>query len=587
MKLFLTFCAALSVSLSIVHAQNTVVLIEEDYEDATRTLNAGNNGASVTEVADPAVGGTNGTVAAVDLSGSNQWGAVNAIPQSNLALPIASVPGTDTFFGTIDVYIDSANTTFNAGEAQDRFNLIFRFNRGTDDADRVNRTTNRAWESLLMDQWQTITIPQQAIPEVDNTGAPITHVLPIISIRDQGTADGGVEAEPGIAVYFDNFRIDVTVPADDPNLGAPALSFGVLEQSTGPHTRPLTIFNTGTDNALTVTAASFTGANADLFSIDPGDLPLQVDPGTSADLTVTFSPGAATGEFAAEIVLTSNDQGDPTSNVALSATVNEPFQGIEMIINGGFETGDLTGWRDDDRFDYTGEVAHSGNGAAVFTMTGSQEWGEARVLRDDLADATAIVLTPDQIGKRYEYSAWYLRPAEGGPEPNDTIRTIFRWNAKNPQNHTRGLRTVGDIPVDTWIRVTGEGTIPEFDHEGVPVDHVVPLWSFQDVARDGVPGRFMYIDDVSFKIEGIPPLPDLKITEIVVDEEGGVVRITWPSVEGAVYGIDRAETLNDVWLEQVEEYPADAGEQTVWEDSEALGLGEERLFYRVRLLEND
>ncbi|MGI9239780.1 MAG: hypothetical protein ACR2RV_03205 [Verrucomicrobiales bacterium] len=54
---------------------------------------------------------------------------------------------------------------------------------------------------------------------------------------------------------------------------------------------------------------------------------------------------------------------------------------------------------------------------------------------------------------------------------------------------------------------------------------------------------------------------------------------------GLIYGIDRATVLNGVWLEEIEDCPAEEGATITWEDSSALSLGEERLFYLFRPLQ--
>ncbi len=420
--------ALMLASLALSNAQNVVVLIEEDYEDGGGALNAGNPGAMVSQVADPAAGGTNGTVAAVDIGGAGQWGEIRGATQ-NIPLPPAAVPGTDTFVATVDVFIDVPNTTFIVGEAEDRFNLILRFNSGTDNADRVSPASANAWETLPANEWTEVTV-SGTLPDLDNAGAPITHVLPIISLRDQDD-----NALAGTAAYFDNFKIEVSVPDDDPNLGATSLAFGQLVQGEGPHVGNLTLSNSGVLNTLTVAGAMVSGDDVAQFAVTNAIFPFDIAPGATTDLEVTFDPGFAIGVFSAMVDIASNDENDDIVSVVLSAEVLPPFNGEELIINGDFESGDLTAWRDNDRFDFAEMPTHSGEGAAVFNLSGSQEWGEARINGPSppttFDDPQAIEITPEMIGKPYEYSAWYFRPAAGGMATDDTIRTIFRWNKSN------------------------------------------------------------------------------------------------------------------------------------------------------------
>ena len=336
MKILPILTAVLAPFLTLANAQQNVILVEEDFETGGTSVTTGNNGASRTLVADPAAGGTNGTVAAVDLSGSSQWGAFDAAPTRNIPLPLATTPGTDSYVATFDVYIDSANTTFNVGENLDRVNMILRFNRGTDDGSRVEVSSSNAWESIPLDQWVPIT-KEDVIPAVDQDGTPISHVLPIISFRDQGAADGGVEAVAGIAAYFDNFRLEVTIPDEDPNLGAAPVHFGEVVQGEGPFVHTVPISNSGAMNTLTVTGVTLTGANAASFTVTNTVFPLEIGPGETEDVELTFDPGAVTGTFVASLDIASNDQGDPTVSLAVNATVSPPFEGLELIVNGDFE----------------------------------------------------------------------------------------------------------------------------------------------------------------------------------------------------------------------------------------------------------
>ncbi len=510
----------------------TLVIADENFDSAPESdngLNAGNANVSVTTTAgDPTASG-HGNVGSVDIEPGGRWGEVRAQTQ-NIAIPVQSVPGLDTFTATLDVYIPDA-TTFTA---TDRIGIILRWNGSNTNNNRIFQ----AWDSFAPDTWETITLTG-TLPLNGGDGQPLNSVVPIISFDDNPA-----DAAPGIAAHVDNFQLSVTSADDDPNLGAPSgLAFGELIKDEGPFVRILTLSNTGASNLLTITGATLAGANPGTFSLPDGAFPLQIAAGTSETIEVTFAPGGNLGLYEATIDLASNDQNDPSVMVPLTATLIPPFSGGELIINGDFELGGLAAWRDDARFNHVSDPVHAGTGAAEFNLAGGAQWGEARLNTTSppatLGDSQALEISEEMIGKKYEYSAWYFRPAAGGMAEDDTVRTILRWNKSNASNHTHGTLTVGQMPTDTWVQVTGSGVIPELGGDGLPTTSVMPLWSFQDVGSNAVGGEVMYIDDVSFKIEEPPPPPRVRITDVSLDGEN--LKISWESEAGTSYRL-RSET---------------------------------------------
>ena len=506
----------------------TLVLADEDFDNASESgngLNGGNGNVSLTTSnGDPTDSGR-GNVGSADISPGGRWGEVRAETE-NIAIPVESVAGTDTFTVTLDVYVP-ADTTY---AATDRLGIILRWNANNTNNNQVFRT----WDSFAADTWETITLTG-TLPENGGDGAPLASVLPIISFDDNPS-----DAVPGVAAHIDNFRLEVSTADDDPNLASPAtLNFGELIEGEGNGTRVLQLRNSGTSNTLTISSATLGGADSTSFSFPEGSFPLDIAPGAAEEITFTFSPSSGVRTYAADLELTSNDPNDPTYEIILSGTVLPPFDGEELIINGDFELGSLVGWRDDARFNYVTEPTRSGTGAAEFNLAGGAQWGEARLDTTTppatADDSQALAITEDMIGKEYEYSAWYYRPAANGMAPDDTVRLLLRWNKNNTNATGIDIRAVGDIPVDTWTEVSGRGTIPEVGGDGLPTTSVVPLWSFQDVGSNGTGDEVMYIDDVSLKIEAPPAPPRVIITDISRDGEAMTIR--WESEAGMFYRI--------------------------------------------------
>lgn len=192
-----------------------VTILNQADWDGIDDLNDGNNGASVTEVVGVgAPAGSNGAVAAIDLSGGNVWGAVNP-PSNTILLPSGSVPGTDTFEASLRVFVPSSTTL----TGTDRISLIVRSNN----VNAGNTNTQRVWNTITPDTWTTISIPATTIPELDNGGNPVTGLTPIISFFDRTDA-GNAEAGAGVAAYIDDWSFSVTTSVPEPSTSVAGLA---------------------------------------------------------------------------------------------------------------------------------------------------------------------------------------------------------------------------------------------------------------------------------------------------------------------------------------------------------------------------
>lgn len=213
----------LVVSLLATISSYGVTILSQANWDGIDELNDGNNGAAVAEVSGAgAPAGSNGTVAAIDLSGANVWGAVNP-PGNTIDLPAGVLPGTDTFTATFRLYIPST-TTFTG---TDRVNLIVRRNNtnGNGNAWAVNNN----WDSLAADTWHTISM-SQTIPEFETDGiTEVTGLTPILSFYDR-TDVTNTEAGAGTAAFIDDWSFSVTTSGvPEPSTGlASLLGMGLL-----------------------------------------------------------------------------------------------------------------------------------------------------------------------------------------------------------------------------------------------------------------------------------------------------------------------------------------------------------------------
>ena len=119
---------------------------------------------------------------------------------------------------------------------------------------------------------------------------------------------------------------DSPIPADEvkpgPNITVfPRKRLGELDAAIPTFTDTITIRNTGTDNALTISEVNFTDGDSALFTVD--EAPTTIPANGSADITFTFAPAGETGAFAANLEIKSDDVDaeDQTLTVEVQATI--------------------------------------------------------------------------------------------------------------------------------------------------------------------------------------------------------------------------------------------------------------------------
>ena len=116
--------------------------------------------------------------------------------------------------------------------------------------------------------------------------------------------------------------------------------FGTLPvNATAPLTRIITVRNTAENNPLILTAGTFSGPDAALYTLTE-TFPITLIPGESAPLPVTFTPGVAMGAFSATLNLASNDASSPSIPIGVPALLY--LSGDEILTNGGFEAAPAT-----------------------------------------------------------------------------------------------------------------------------------------------------------------------------------------------------------------------------------------------------
>ncbi|MEM7385933.1 MAG: LamG-like jellyroll fold domain-containing protein, partial [Verrucomicrobiota bacterium] len=180
---------------------------------------------------------------------------------------------------------------------------------------------------------------------------------------------------------------------DDPNLTLnSAGDFGELTADAGEQVKQLTLANTGASETLNITTAELTGPEQDHFTFT--ELPDSLAPGESAEITVTFNPRGNEGFFSAAILVTSDDSGNASQEIKLSARVPkasgllahfpmDETEGDTMIDNSGN--------------DYHGRYVAANGGAFTLGQTGLAG-GTSVLLEDGGVDGAGYGLVESTVG---------------------------------------------------------------------------------------------------------------------------------------------------------------------------------------------
>ena len=248
---------------------------------------------------------------------------------------------------------------------------------------------------------------------------------------------------------------------------------------------------------------------------------LNVSPGNGtlvagAKTTVTASLNNAAnalpiGTYSASLLF-SNQTTHVTQTRAFTLTVKSS----ELVQNGGFETGDFTGWTlvNDDGYDYvdnrdaTGDSAHSGSYFAAFGQSSS----------DGICTISQTV--PTARGTSYLLSFWWeVTSFYGNPAtPNEFLAT---WNGTTQMNPF-------NTGVTSW---TNQRFILTATNSNTTV-----LFGFTD------DNSFLCLDDVS--VVPIPPA-----VSQVLSATNNQLRFSWNAVTGLVYQVQyTTNLLSGPWL---------------------------------------
>ena len=380
----------------------------------------------------------------------------------------------------------------------------------------------------------------------------------------------------------------------DPQIStADAIDFGETEVAV---TEMLEVQNLGATQALAVSSYTITGADAAKFSVvGPASIPA----GGSEDVSVTFTPSGTVGAFSAQLEIATNDPGQATTIVALSATepLNEGFlAAYDSVIatdHGGgtgplpynsildtaatfdttnsspFDFGLVTG---DATFEFILEGNPVDGGRNGFLGVGENTTFS---LRYEQWDDTG------QLGFTHAGVADYVFTPEDGQDvtsPETPTHIAYRWQS---------LDTIMSLYVNGELAGTNVGSAVEMptglgllgNNAGGTEGMLGTIYRVTvydtDIGEDNI-NRHALAFTTGAGSE------DFQIIEIIYDEEGGMVTLIWNSVPNATYAVDSSFDLSG-WDEVTDDETATG---TTHEYTFPINLpdGKTRMFFLVRRL---
>jgi hypothetical protein len=244
----------------------------------------------------------------------------------------------------------------------------------------------------------------------------------------------------------------------------------------------------GGNGTTTITAAISGGFDGDITFSDsglPSGVTASYNPSTipapgsgTSTLTLTASSNAAPGTYTAKVIGTGT--GGVVENTTITLTVTGPS--VNLIRNGGFETGDFTGWQTGGAFApvVTTAEAHSGKYSALLGHTTAPEVnGNSHIYQTITIPSTANKVT-------LNFSYW--------PGTNDSIQ--YAWQEALIQDNSGNLLATA-VKVANNARGWKEVIYDLTSHKGQTIRVYFAVHG-NGYSPDYI---YMYVDDVTVTVQ--------------------------------------------------------------------------------------
>ncbi len=240
-----------------------------------------------------------------------------------------------------------------------------------------------------------------------------------VNSRTFGSTNG---ADPDNGITFSNVSIELNpIPQPGPNISVfPRKRLGELDTSTTTVSDIVTVRNTGTENALTISEVAFTGDDGAFFTVD--EAPTTIPANGSAEIKFTFAPNGNTGAFSSNLEIKSDDVDaeDQTINVEVTATIINllgPVAHYNLNEAEGTVMNDVTGFDRNGEFD---DVMLGQEGLATGTSGGFADGSVASV---------PVSAFGDDPFTNFSISAWF------NGDDFDGLRTLFGQGLGSPPSY--------------------------------------------------------------------------------------------------------------------------------------------------------
>ncbi|MEZ5324770.1 MAG: choice-of-anchor D domain-containing protein [Verrucomicrobiales bacterium] len=392
----------------------------------------------------------------------------------------------------------------------------------------------------------------------------------------------------------DEIIVQLSGIVHDPKLDVEAeLEFGETEMAV---TRPVEVTNMGVSQDLVIESVTFTGDGAGAFSAtNPGTIAA----GATAQIGVTFTPDGP-GSYEATVIIKSNDPLSPETEVAVSGSA--PFDLATLSSYDAIIAADHGGGDGAHPYEAVLLAAETFDGAQAAEFDFGEIEGSATfefILEGDPVEGGQdgfLAVGEDPIDN-LRYEQWNdtgqlgftrlgvadnLFVEQGDPDlllsPEVPTHISYVWNED-------------DLTMELYVNGVLAGTA-----EGVDFAMPTGLGWLGGKNADGAEGMLGVIHRVVTYNEILPvevilrhatafleggSFAPFSITAIVPDLAAKSVTITWTSLEGVSYRIEKTPVLEDgVEWQELEDGYESAGDETSYTDS-SLDGSETSLYYRV------
>lgn len=277
--------------------------------------------------------------------------------------------------------------------------------------------TSSAQTVILSSDNPAVTVPSTVTVQANASTATFTATAAAVSSAQTAT----LTATTGGLSKTYTLRLSASVAASNPalSLSTNSMSFGNVSVSAGATSQSVTLTSSGS-SALTISSVKVTGTG---FTLAAVSLPMTLNPGQSATVTVQFDPSTE-GSVTGTLTISSNNSSGGTATISLSGT------GTASTSTGGGTTGGGSG---------TGSSGSSGSGSSSGGSSGGTQAALISPAPGSVLSGSSATFTWSTVSGVMEYQLWV--GTEGAGSGDIDIYTVGSTSAGTLSAN------VSDIPI--------------------------------------------------------------------------------------------------------------------------------------------